>query len=92
MKRIICTLILVIVFAGLLAGCSEGSLPNNTKPKKLYASIMLPNGNVVEGKVDEYHRYSEGSIEVHIDKTVYYVHSGRVAFIEGETTGEGAEE
>lgn len=75
-------LILVLAFAVLLVSCSEGGSPSNTNPKNLYAIIILPNGDVVEGKVKEYHRYNEGGIEVHIGKNVYYVHSARVALVE----------
>lgn len=66
----------------LLGGCSEGNLPSNTNPKNLYAIITLPNGDVVEGKVKECHRYKEGCIEIHIGENVYYVHSARVALLE----------
>ena len=80
--RKILALILVLTFVVLLGGCSEGSLPSNTNPKNLYAIITLPNGDVVEGKVKEYHRYDEGCIEIHIGKNVYYGHSARVALLE----------
>ena len=75
-------LILVLTFVVLLVGCSEGSLPSNTNPQNLYAIIALPNGDVVEGKVKEYHRYDEGCIEIHIGENVYYIHSARVALLE----------
>ena len=81
MRRFL-ALILVLAFAVLLVGCSEGGSPSNTDPKNLYAIIALPNGDVVEGKVKEYHRYNEGCIEIHIGKNVYYIHSARVALLE----------
>lgn len=81
-------LILVFAFAVLLVGCSEGGSPSNTDPKNLYAIIALPNGDVVKGKVKEYHRYNEGCIEIHIEKNVYYVHSARVALVETSNKGE----
>ena len=80
--RKLLALILVVAFVGLLGGCSEGGVPSNKNPKNLYAIITLPNGDVVEGKVKEYHRYNEGCIEIHIEKNVYYVHSARVALLE----------
>ena len=76
------SLILVLSFLFLLVGCSGGSLPSNTNTKNLYAIIALPNGDVVEGEVKEYHRYNDGCIEIHIGKNVYYVHSARVALLE----------
>lgn len=66
------TLILVLVFVALLVGCSEGGSISNTNPENLYAIVALPNGDVVEGKVKEYHRYDEGCIEIRIGKNVYY--------------------
>ena len=84
MKKFL-SLILVLFFVVLLVGCSEGGALSNTNPKNLYAIITLPNGDVVEGKVKEYHRYDEGCIEIHIDKNIYYVHSARVALVENTT-------
>ena len=81
MKKFL-SFILVLSFLFLLVGCSEGSMPSNTNPQNLYAIITLPNGDVVEGKVKEYHRYNEGCIEIYIGKNVYYVHSARVALLE----------
>ena len=81
MKKFL-ALILVLNFVILLGSCSEGGSMSNTNPKNLYAIITLPNGDVVEGKVKEYHRYDEGCIEIHIGKNVYYVHSARVALLE----------
>ena len=87
MKKFL-ALILVLVFVVLLVGCSEGSVPSNTSPKNLYAIITLPNGDVVEGKVKEYHRYDEGCIEIHIGKNVYYAHSAKVTLVETSNKGE----
>lgn len=91
MKKIFCTVILVIVLAFLLVGCSEGSTPSNTNPKNLYAIITLPNGDVVEGKVKEYHRYNEDCVEVHIGDDVYFVHSARLAFVNDLVIEKGGE-
>ena len=87
MKKFL-ALILVLTFVVLLVGCSEGSAPSNTSPKNLYAIITLPNGDVVEGKVKEYHRYDEGCIEIHIGENVYYAHSARVALLEAPQNDE----
>ncbi len=81
MKKVFCTVVLVIVLVFLLVGCSEGSMPSDKNPKNLYAIITLPNGDIVEGKVKEYHRYDEGCVEVYIGDDVYFVHSARVVFV-----------
>lgn len=81
-KRKFNIVILAIVLLFLLTGCSEGSLPSNTNPENIYAVLTLQDGSVVQGNVEEFHRYSEGCVEIHIDGKIYYVHSYRVDFIE----------
>ena len=91
MKKIFLTVFFVIVLAFLLVSCSEGSTPINTNPKNLYAIITLPNGDVVEGKVKEYHRYSDSCVEVYIEENVYFIHSVRVAFVNAPPTEKDGE-
>lgn len=79
MKKLICALF--VILSVLLVSCSEGSTPSDKNPYNLYAIIKLPNGEVVEGKVEEYYRYNEVCIEIHIDDDVYFVHPMKVAFI-----------
>lgn len=92
MKKGFCVVVLVIVLAFLLVGCSEGSMLSNTNPKNLYAIITLPNGDIVEGKVKEYHRYAESCFEVSIGDDVYFIHSMRVAFVNAHPTEKGGAE
>lgn len=49
-----------------------------------YAIISLPNGEVVEGKVQSWKDYEDGDqIQVKVSDTTYLVHAANVALIGG---------
>ncbi len=91
MKKFFCALVLVVLTV-LLVGCSEGAAPSNTNPKNLYGIITLPNGDIVEGEIKEYHLYVDGFVKVILDEKIYYVHSARIAIIKTLSTDKGGEE
>ena len=83
MKKILIMLIMVLVFVmplALLTGCNKQIF--DTTYSFDYAIISLPNGEVVEGKVDSWIDYEDGDqIQVKIKGTTYLVHSSDIALI-----------
>ena len=73
----------MLVSVLMLAGCgyTSGGQMMSVDPSDMNAIISLPNGEIIEGDVDGFYRYSEVYIEVMIDGTVYGVHPHNVAFI-----------
>jgi len=76
MKKIIAAiLVLIMIFA--LAGCNKQII--DTTYHFNYAIIQLPNGDVVEGKVQSWTDFEDGDqIQVKIDGVTYLVHSANV--------------
>ena len=78
MKKI---LLIGLIFAAMtLTGCNKQIVDITYKYDR--AIISLPNGDVVEGKVDSWTDYADGDqIQVKIDGVSYLVHSGDVVLI-----------
>lgn len=57
------------------SGCDDSTTPNYT-----YAYIALPNGQCVEGEIEDYDRWSESSVRITIDGVTYLTHSMNVVF------------
>ena len=77
------TIIIALIAAMTLAGCTIG---NRTLFDTTYvfdrAIISLPDGSIIEGKVQSWTDYESGDqIQVNIDGTTYLVHSSNVALI-----------
>lgn len=80
MKKIL-AILLVIIFALLCTGCNKQIV--DLKYSFKYAIIGLPNGEVVEGKVQSWTDFEDGDqIQVKIDGTTYLVHSSNVALMD----------
>lgn len=64
----------------------EGSKPSNASPENLYAVFEMADGELIEGKVESYDRYSEACIRLEIDDISYFVHPVNVTLICKEVT------
>lgn len=77
---VIATVILVLLFVVLLTGCNRQLVDINYKFDE--AIISLPNGDIIEGKVQSWRDYEDGDqIQVKIDGTTYLVHSSDIVLI-----------
>lgn len=82
MKRKIFALIFVItIIVSLLVGCGNKTLIDTTYSFER-AILILPNGEVIEGKVQTWKDYADGDqIQVKIDGETYLVHSSNIVLI-----------
>ena len=79
MKKVICILIIALICL-FSTGCNMQIIDTTYKFDR--AIISLPNGNVVEGKVESWTDFEDGDqIQVKIDGVTYLVHSEDVALI-----------
>lgn len=83
MKKILATILsLGMVFS--LAGCGNRQMIDLTYSYK-YAIISLPNGEIVEGKVDSWRDYEDGDqIQVTVDGVTYLVHAANAVLMTEE--------
>ncbi len=85
MKRVKNTLIitvfaLMIAATGLLAGCNKQVIDLTYSYER--AILCLPNGEVIEGKVQSWKDFEDGDqIQVKIDGKQYLVHSEDIVLI-----------
>lgn len=79
MKKMIALLIMLLMVA-TLSGCNKQIFDTTYSFDK--AIISLPNGNVVEGKVDSWTDFEDGDqIQVKINGITYLVHSSDIVLI-----------
>ena len=77
---IILCMALMIAMAGLLTGCNKQIVDITYSYEK--AIISLPNGEVIEGKVQSWKDYDDGDqIQVKINGKQYLVHSENIVLI-----------
>lgn len=75
------TIIIALIAAMTLAGCGNRALFDTTYTFDR-AIISLPDGTIIDGKVQSWTDYEDGDqIQVKIDGTTYLVHSSEVALI-----------
>jgi hypothetical protein len=80
MKKILAITLILIVLVTILCSCNKQIFDTIYGYDK--AIISLPNGNVVEGKVDSWTDYEDGDqIQVKIKGTTYLVHSSNIVLI-----------
>ena len=80
MKRYL-SIIMAVLVTSLLSGCNRQLVDLTYKFDR--AIVALPNGEVVEGKLDSWLDYENSDqIQVKIDGVTYLVHSGDVVLIE----------
>lgn len=78
-KKIICFLLVFIILM-FACGCNRQIIDLNYTFD--YAIIELPNGDIVEGKVQYWDDYENGDqLQIKIDDIVYLVHSTDVTLI-----------
>lgn len=81
MKKILVTLIITLLLVITLSGCGNKQIFDTTY-KFDRAIISLPNGEIIEGKIDSWTDYEDGDqIQVVIGGVVYLVHSSNIALI-----------
>ena len=81
MKKILVAIIMLTLMVANLSSCGNKQVFDTTY-KFDKAIISLPNGEVVEGKIDSWTDYEDGDqIQVKIDGVTYLVHSSDVVLI-----------
>ena len=80
MKRILAMIFILALLIVVLAGCNKQIFDTTYSFDK--AIISLPNGEVIEGRVDGWTDFEDGDqIQVKIDGVTYLVHSTNVVLI-----------
>lgn len=72
-------LALAVICTLLLTGCNYQMMDTTYKFDR--AIISLPNGEIIEGKVDAWKDYEGDQIQVKIDGKTYLVHSTDIILI-----------
>ena len=84
MKKKLFATILALGMALSLAGCGNRQMIDLTYSYK-YAIISLPNGEIIEGKVESWRDYEDGDqIQVTINGVTYLVHAGDAVLMSEE--------
>jgi hypothetical protein len=79
-KIIMLAMALMLALAGLLSGCNRQVVDLTYSYER--AIICLPNGEIVEGKVQSWKDYDNSDqIQVKINGTTYLVHSSNIVLI-----------
>ena len=82
MKKAIAIILALVAIVSLLvmAGCNKQMVDLTYSYER--AIILLPNGEVIEGKVSSWTDFEDGDqIQVRIDGKTYLVHSSYIALI-----------
>lgn len=81
MKKIIIIVLTNLILAAFLVGCGNRQLFDTTYNFD-HAIISLPNGEIIEGKIDSWIDYEDGDqIQVKINGITYLVHSSDIVLI-----------
>lgn len=81
MKKILITVFALMLMTVTLSSCGNYQMFDTTYSFDK-AIISLPNGKIVEGKIDSWKDYEDGDqIQVKIDGVTYLVHSSDVVLI-----------
>ena len=67
-NRIICVVACMMMLVGCLGLCSCGNY-------RVFDTIKLPDGTIVQGKVDNWTDYEGDQLQITIDGTTYLVHA-----------------
>ena len=84
MNKKLLAAILALGMALSLAGCGNRQMIDLTYSYK-YAIISLPNGEIVEGKVDSWKDFEDGDqLQITVDGVTYLVHATAAVLITEE--------
>ena len=87
-NRIICVVACMMMLAGCLGLCSCGNYRVfDTTFTYSWAQIKLPDGTIVQGKVDNWTDYEGDQLQITIDGTTYLVHAAN-ANLSGKGCGD----
>lgn len=79
-KKIVAVMLTSLMILGLTGCCNKDMF--DTVYTFNRAIIELPNGEIIEGKVDRWSDYEDGDqIQVTINGTIYLVHSSKCVLI-----------
>ena len=78
MKKIL-DLILAVTMLAAMTGCNKTIIDTTYKFDR--AIVSLPNGEVIEGKIETWNDYEGEQIQVKIDGKTYLVHSEDIVLI-----------
>lgn len=75
-NRIICFVacLMMLVSCVVLCSCGNYTVLDMTFTYS-WAQIKLPDGTIIEGKVDSWTDYGDGLLQITIDGTTYLVHA-----------------
>ena len=80
MKKRFAIVVATIILAISLAGCNKQVVDLTYSYER--AIVSLPNGEIVEGKVQSWTDYEDGDqIQVKIDGVTYLVHASQIVLI-----------
>jgi hypothetical protein len=80
MKKIIITVLATLMLTALLTGCNKQLFDTTYSFDR--AVIYMPDGEIIEGKIDSWTDYEDGDqIQVKINGTTYLVHSSNIVLI-----------
>lgn len=80
MKKILAITLISILLVVTLSSCNKQIFDTTYSFDK--AIISLPNGQIIEGKIDSWTDYEDGDqIQVKIDGVTYLVHSSDIVLI-----------
>lgn len=74
MKKATILVVLVLVLAFMLSACGNKDMFDTVYTFR-YGIIKLPNGEIVEGKVERWSDYEGDQLQITIDGETYLVHS-----------------
>lgn len=82
MKKVLAIVLVIVLLVGLLVlvGCNKQVVDLTYSYER--AILVLPNGEVIEGKVTSWTDFEDGDqIQVKIDGKTYLVHSSNIVLI-----------
>lgn len=79
MKKILATLMITGFLAATLSGCNKQIFDTTYNFNK--AIISLPNGEIIEGKVESWNDYEGDQLQIKINGVTYLVHSSDAVLI-----------
>lgn len=87
MRRIFMVGVSAVASILLMAGCNKQVI--DLAYEYSQAQIKMPDGTVIEGKVDSWNDYEGDQLQVKINGTTYLVHSSNVVLWNGTKTKPG---